>query len=248
MKKENFINSKLIFLFVIAILGITCCSNKEKEARNAYVLPSPWPMFLQNPTRTGQAVFAGPKRPKILWEYHIPKGLIEASVIIGKDSNIYVGSWNGCLYALSPKGSLLWKFCTQDAIRGAVAIGKDGSIYLASKDGCLYALTPWGELKWKFATKGKISSSPLIDGNGTIYITLHDRFLYALNTEGNLKWNLEIGYMSASSPALSRDGGTLYLASYNGFLYAVSVEGKILWKRKMGHLALLPALVDMQFI
>jgi outer membrane protein assembly factor BamB len=59
---------------------------------------------------------------------------------VGADGTIYIGSWNGNLYAINPDGSLRWKFATGSTVDSSPAIGNDGSLYFGSEDHNLYAL------------------------------------------------------------------------------------------------------------
>ena len=45
------------------------------------------------------------------WSFKTEKG-VESSHAIGPDGTIYVGSWDGKLYAINPNGSLKWSFQT----------------------------------------------------------------------------------------------------------------------------------------
>ncbi len=67
-------------------------------------------------------------------------GVITSSPAIDSDGNIYFGSWDKKLYALSPDGTLLWSFTTGGVIRSSPTIGPDRTIYFGSSDGNVYAI------------------------------------------------------------------------------------------------------------
>ena len=120
---------------------------------------------------------------------------------------IYVGSFDYCLYALNPDGSLRWKYETGDYIESSPAIAPDGTIYVGSFDNYLYALNPDGSLKWRYRTDGWVWSSPAVASDGTIYVGSGDSYLHALNPDGSLRWKYETGDYIESSPAIvSLDG------------------------------------------
>ena len=56
------------------------------------------------------------------------------------DTTIYVGSEDGCLYALDAEtGEKLWDIITQGKITSSPAV-TDGAVYIGSHDGNLYAV------------------------------------------------------------------------------------------------------------
>lgn len=135
----------------------------------------------------------------------------DQSPSIGADGTIYVGSPDQYLYAITPNGTLKWRFQTGARIRATPAIGTDGTIYVGA-DG-LYALNPNGTKKWKFATSLFSSVSPILDADGLVY--WRESFkAYAVNGDGTQKWSLDLQPFSTtaldSTPVIGLDG-TLYL-------------------------------------
>ena len=94
---------------------------------------------------------------------------VDSSPVIGSDGSIYVGSYDGNLYAIKPDGSKKWNFKTRDSVHSSPAIGSDGTIYVGSDDSYLYAINADGSKKWAFKT-GWVYSSPAIGRDGTIYV------------------------------------------------------------------------------
>jgi len=161
-------------------------------------------------------------------------GAIHSSPAIGPDGTIYVGSYDGNLYALNPDVRPKWKFQTGDQIRSSAAVGSDGTVYIGSWDGYVYAIEPDGKLKWKFQTQNKIcASTPSIGADNTIYVGSFDNYLYAINSDGKLKWRFKSDGGIGSSPTLSTDG-TLYFTSHDGYLYAIDLNVKLKWKFSIG--------------
>jgi hypothetical protein len=74
-----------------------------------------------------------------VWSYETG-GKVDSSPALDFNSNVYVGSADGYLYALAGNGDLLWKFETYGPISSSPAIGPDGAIYFGSDDGWLYTL------------------------------------------------------------------------------------------------------------
>jgi len=224
--------------FLIA-LGIILCLVLSPvialiPANTAQAQPadSAWPMFGQNPQRTGRSPYSGPEVPKLKWSF-TTGDLIESSPAIGADGTIYVGSSDGKLYAINPDGSQKWSFTTGGQIFSSPAIGADGTIYVGSADNKLYAINPDGSQKWSFTTGYWIGSSPAIGTDGTIYFGSYDNKLYAINPDGSQKWSFTTGDSIACSPAIGADG-TIYVGSYDNKLYAINPDGSQKWSFTTG--------------
>ena len=85
------------------------------------------------------------------WAY-TTGGNVGSSPAIASDGTIYVGSWDGKLYAIHPDGTLQWAYTTGDHVGSSPAIAKDGTIYVGSNDNKLHALNPNGTLQWAYTT------------------------------------------------------------------------------------------------
>lgn len=179
---------------------------------------------------TRQSSFTGSVDHDEKWSF-AAEDVIYSSPAIGADGVLYIGSYDGNLYAIDSKtGALQWSFVTGFAIASSPVIGADGTIYIGSGDGKLYALDPNAENdeereKWSFETDDRIYSSPAIGADGTIYISSYDGYIYALNPDADNesereKWSYEIGGETDSSPAIGADG-TIYVGSGEGFFYAL---------------------------
>jgi len=182
-------------------------------------LLSPWPMFGQNPRRTGRSPYSCPASPLLKWSFTTGYW-VESSPAIGANGTIYVGSYDNRLYAINPDGSESWNFTTGGVNWSSPAIGADGTIYVGDGDK-LYAINPDGSQSWNFTTTGYyIDSSPVIGVDGTIYVGAGDGKLYAINPDGSQSWNFTTGGAVMSSPAIGADG-TIYVGSGDNKLYAI---------------------------
>ncbi|MEF2245651.1 S-layer homology domain-containing protein [Paenibacillus sp. IITD108] len=174
-----------------------------------------------------QSRFTGSTDSEEKWTF-AAEGSIYSTPAIGTDGTLYVGSYDGKLYAIDSRtGRLKWSFVTEGAIASSPAIGADGTIYVGSGDGRLYALDPNAEHKqiWAFETGDSVHASPVIGGDGTIYIGSYDGNLYALDPYATVDnereiWSYEIGGEIDSSPAIGHDG-TIYVGSGIGMFYAL---------------------------
>ncbi|WP_074048610.1 S-layer homology domain-containing protein [Paenibacillus ihumii] len=184
---------------------------------------------------TRQSRFMGSPDHDVKWSF-AAGDKIYSTPAIGADGTLYVGSYDGKLYALNSKtGKLKWVFETGWAIASSPAIGADGTIYIGSGDGKLYALDPKAadddnREKWSFATGDRIYASPAIGQDGTLYISSYDGKLYALDPDAvddaqRMLWSYEIGGQTDSSPAIGADG-TIYAGSGDGIFYALDPDAK----------------------
>jgi len=167
-------------------------------------------------------------------------------------------TYNSCVYAVNPDGTIKWTYETDPNVRigSSFAIGTDNTIYFSVHDvytgepklgelweeNCtLYALNPDGTLKWKYNTGKSVSigSSPVIAEDGTIYLGVNDVF-HAINPDGTLKWTYTVdpGFVAANglfpndiicTPAIDSDG-TIYFGQRSFYFYALNPDGTLKWK------------------
>jgi outer membrane protein assembly factor BamB len=147
---------------------------------------------------------------------------------------IYAPNSDGVLYALDPKGKLVWKFAVSGHGFWAQPVTDGKLVYAASLDHYLYALSAGtGEKTWSKKLDGALASAPAHGPDNTLYISTLNKSLYALNTgDGSVRWQKSLSGWVWSSPVL--DGGVLYygvaIGSEGGALQAADPDtGKILW-------------------
>jgi len=182
---------------------------------------------------------------RIHWTYET-KGSVVASPMWGQHNWLYVGSFDGTLYAfdcskadfsnlLAPglPSSPAWIFTTRDHLYSSPAELSDGTIIQAGVDGSVYALHPLtGELLWQHdnALLNPFRSSPAVTydkGNDLIYLGTGDGCLLVLNSKGNIVQQLqlvpeEIGPRKAinASPAISPHG--VVIGDSEGWLHQLA--------------------------
>jgi outer membrane protein assembly factor BamB len=167
-----------------------------------------------------------------LWQFKFASSLnynsSKTAPAIAPDGTIYVGSYDGTFYAITPAGQEKWRFKAGREIKSSPAIADDGTIYFGSRDRKFYALTPAGKLKWWFATGAWVDASPAIAKDGTICFGSWDKMFYALNPDGSLKWKFAAKGIVDSSPAIAADG-TIYFGSHDKIFYALNPDGTVRW-------------------
>ncbi|UCE20591.1 MAG: PQQ-binding-like beta-propeller repeat protein [Gemmatimonadota bacterium] len=151
-----------------------------------YVGTDPYGAHGQTPVPVRSVFFAVNPNGTLKWVFPMDDGA-ESSPALGPDGTIYIGSYDGHLYAIRDegnRGALQWKFSTGGWIDGCPTVDGCGVIYVGSRDSTVYAINPDGTLRWSFSTGGEIESSPTIDDRGILYIASFDGNLYALGTGG----------------------------------------------------------------
>ena len=159
---------------------------------------------------------------------------------IASDGTIYFGSHeDGNLRALTPDGSIIWRYPTGGSLVTSPAISSDGTLFfsasIGNNKGYLYSMKSNKTLKWRFPIKAEYYvCTPAIASDGTIYV-LADEYFYAINPNGSLKWSSKISSGGIpSQPSIGTDG-TIYVGAYQGsesYLFAFKYDGKLKWSYK----------------
>lgn len=134
------------------------------------------------------------------------KRAVTSSPIVDEENFVYVGSFDGFLYALDgDNGFTQWRFRTTAPIISTPALGR-GFVYFGSADGKLYCVnTATGKERWHFTTEKPIVSSPYLHGD-TIYFGGTDNKLYAIEARtGKELWHFEAGGEITSTPLIIDD-------------------------------------------
>ena len=189
-----------------------------------------------NATRSGldgEVVALNADTGKLRWRLRI--GPSESSPLVD-NGTVYVGDWNGRLYALSAaSGATRWTFQAGNKIKGAVALS-GGRVYFGSYDHHVYALNArTGKLVWKataqqrLGNRGTFYSTPAV-AYDRVYIGSTDGKMYSFGaTSGKLRWSHGTGGYVYSSPAVYQQ--RVFAGSFNGDLYAFdAATGDVLWK------------------
>jgi len=141
------------------------------------------------------------------------------------DGEVYLGGYDGTVYAFSVENGARNDFDTGSAIGGSPVVA-NGTVFVGNTDGKLYALAAdnirnekWAE---PFETEGKIWSTPVVH-NGVVYVSSSDNRLYAVNAEsGQEIWHFEAEAAILSTPLV--DGDTVYIGAGDWKFYAIDVE------------------------
>lgn len=177
-----------------------------------------------------------------VWQLPLGAGS-ESSPAIDTDGTIYIGCEDGNLCAVSPGGTLKWKFAAgNQQINAGPAIADDHRVYFTTKRYTLWAIDPLATAKsrkkWSVSL-GKANdwdlcqSRPAVDNvRSTVYCGGLDG-LYAYAFSGTLKWKLRTPNQIWAQPAVGADG-TVYARCFDGKIYAVAPNGQLRWSFAAG--------------
>jgi outer membrane protein assembly factor BamB len=140
----------------------------------------------------------------------------------------------GALYALSPRGRLLWRIALASTVLSPV-LGDGGRLYIAEMSGVLRAYTLRGHARpverWHVALGGTSFSSPALDPRGRI-VTTAGRTLAAVADRGSraaIAWRVAAREISEVSPAVGPDGVVVF-GTNDPWEYGVAPDGRVRWR------------------
>ena len=184
---------------------------------------------------TGEVVAFAVGTGRILWSHTI--GPSESSpVVVGV--NVYVGDWNGRVWALRRKsGKTRWVTKVHGQVKAGVAVsGK--RLYVGDYSGHVYALSAAsGKILWqakaqpRFGSTGNFYATPAV-AYGRVYVGATDGKMYSFGaTTGKLRWSHGTGGYVYSSAAVWHD--RVLAGSYSHTFYCFdAATGAIRWKFK----------------
>ncbi len=170
---------------------------------------------------------------KVRWRRKI--GPSESSPLVAR-GRVYVGSWDGSVYALSANtGRVVWRFASKDKIKGALALSGQ-RLFVGSYDHHVYALDArTGKEIWRasaqerLGSRGTFYSTPAV-AYGRVYVGSTDGKVYSFGaTTGKLRWAHGTGGYVYGSPAIWRQ--LVLVGSYSGEFYAFdAATGDARWR------------------
>lgn len=181
-----------------------------------------WPVFRGDAASTGVAHTTLPEKPVLVWKKTFKEGGFEATAAI-VEGMVYVGSFDGNLYALSlATGEEKWKFHTELGFKAAPAV-HGGMIYIGDVDGKFYAIDAAdGTEKWSVTSGAEINAGANLYRDRVLF-TSQDGGFYCLEpADGKLVWKYTIDNMIQCSPTVVENRG--FLAGCDGKLHIVDLD------------------------
>jgi outer membrane protein assembly factor BamB len=170
---------------------------------------------------------------RVRWRRRI--GPSESSPLLA-GRRVYVGDWNGRVYAFTAKrGRLAWTFKTGGQVKGALALA-GRRLYVGSYDHHVYALDALtGRLLWRaeaqqrLGPRGRFYSTPAV-AYRRVYIGGTDGKMYSYGAaSGKLRWSHGTGGYVYASPAVWRR--RVFVGSYSKIFYCFdAATGDVRWR------------------
>jgi outer membrane protein assembly factor BamB len=166
------------------------------------------------------------------------------------DGMVYIGSYDGHLYAVETEsGRLRWDFKADDIVDSTPMVA-NGSVYFGSYGRTVYAVdAQTGTKEWTYDANGIVRCSPKVV-DGICYVGTHcgfaqcagyksppdsrnrGEFLALDATDGGHIWSLTTFGNVISTPAI--EGNNVYFATKKGWVYCMNrFTGVINWKKRI---------------
>jgi outer membrane protein assembly factor BamB len=240
--REQTVNKKVFFtvlalilvssLMISVFLGTLRMGQADEQSSDSSGNPNSWPMFHNDLSRTGYSSSTAPMTNQTQWIYATGGEVYSSPAIEG--GVVYVGSYDGNLYALNATtGNKIWSYTTSAPVQSSPAVA-NGTVYVGSSNGYVYAINSLtGILIWKYKTGNAVWSSPAVAG-GVVYVGSNDANEYALDAAtGAQIWKYTTGIFLNSSAAVAN--GIVYAGSWDRNVYALSAtSGAKIWNYTTG--------------
>ena len=166
---------------------------------------------------------------RVAWEYSTGSSKIESSPLVVGET-VYVGAWNGRLYAVATgTGRPRWSFQADADIKGSAAQAGD-LIVFGDYSGNVYGLRATdGTLVWKTKAGRRFYGGPGIADDIAVIGDVGGAVVGLQASTGKRLWRHPTGGAFVyASPAIAR--GTVFIGSYNGKFEALNLKtGKVRW-------------------
>ena len=109
---------------------------------------------------TGAVYSINARTGGLRWTYRTGGGVFSSPIVdtVGK---VFVGSYDGFVYALTPPGALAWRYPTGGSVQGSASLNAQGQVLIGSSDRCMYSFVPSQSAPPSFAPTGP-SNAPTL--------------------------------------------------------------------------------------
>jgi outer membrane protein assembly factor BamB len=217
------------------------------DGYGAYDPNAAWPGFGACATNRRSTPQVGTVSGYVNWT-HASTGPVQSSPAIDELGDVYFGSNDGKVYAVTQDNNAYWTSPTLGApVHGSPAIGGNGTVYVGADNGFYALAATSGQILWN--TTGMIvRSAPVIAPNATIYFGATNLAvpvtysLYGKSSSNGAVANVALPAPVSSSPAVGLIGGTpfVYVATdglpllSSRALYAVNTATNAVWTVSLG--------------
>jgi outer membrane protein assembly factor BamB len=150
---------------------------------------------------------------------------------VAPNGTIYVGSDARRFYAVSPKGTVLWRLETNgEADTGGVLTGE---LVVFAAGASVFAVRAGGDVAWRFDAKRKVFTAPAVTSAGAIVVGSQDHHVYCLTPAGALAWTADLGADVDGAPAID-DDGSIVVGTDAGEVVRLSEAGDVISRAQVG--------------
>ena len=220
----------LALALVLALLSLAACSRVTNPVGGSGGTVAGDVLYIG--TSTGRVIALDTATGETLWRFELQSEDVDRAIYgtpAVVDDTVYVGGYDGVLYAIATDGELMW----QERLGGAIVGGPlvvDDMILVGSSDGYMYAIDIEDQTReWRFLTGHKVWSTPAV-ADGVVYFGSLDHNLYAVDIEdGTELWHFKTNGAVVAQPVVI--GGRVFIGSFDGVFYAVDVgSGTEIWR------------------
>lgn len=176
------------------------------------------------PRQKSSSASVGQKDLNLAWTFKTQGPIGWASMpVLSKDRKlVYIGSTDGCLYALDiEKGNVQWRYDTGAAVI-ASPVNADNRILIASTNGSLHALTPNGSKIWEYTSASPLVATPLVHNDSSLLSSMDGTVKFINHNDGSVKWTYRTDGPVVSSPAILEN--LVFVGSRDKNLHAISLD------------------------
>jgi len=213
--------------------------------------PHFWPCKNGNLLRNGVSLYSAPSDLTTpLWEWTVPDrvvtdaiaiGQIESTPLIDRNSNVYIETTNGGIYALARNGTQLWKRSEGGRIITGALDGD--SLYTGTSEGVALSIDlATGEENWRkqyspmagadaWSVTVADGMAILVGAPGELTGAGGNSEIVALSTvDGSEKWRFNVGQVIYNFMPAVVDEKLIFI-DYSGAMYCLTLsDGTLQWK------------------
>lgn len=132
-----------------------------------------------------------------IWFCPIGAG-VSGSPAVQPDGAVFCAGRDGLGYAISPDGSVRWKYPLQHGWSSGPIIVEDGLILFESSNG-LVALNQDGSEHWQYRSSAGPATAVAVSADGTLIVATRDARTVALDLTGKVRWERSIAISSGAA-------------------------------------------------
>jgi subtilisin family serine protease/outer membrane protein assembly factor BamB len=165
-----------------------------------------------------------------LWQV-VTGGSVTNSPSVGSDGTVYVVDSVDSVYAISPAGSVLWKYTmTNGQDSSGVAVDANGNIYIPNLAGHVISLTSKSVVRWDVNLGTAIHNCPALSSDGIVVVKDDGGVVHGLNaSSGAQVWSYTTGTDTYGGPSIS-SSGIVYIGDGSNVMHALkATDGTKQW-------------------